>query len=200
MHKAEIKRLVGKVEQRGFTLVPLNLHYKGGRVKAEIALAKGKAEHDKRDTEKKRDWERLEKGQLMRHKVQGPRCVSDSLALSSKRTVDAARNNRPQGPRRVSDSLAFSSKGPVDAARNNGPQGPRCVSDSLALSSKRTVDAARNNGPQGLRRAATHWRFSTMSAAETQGLKQALTTPVRCRPSGRRRLPGRSQTGPACRH
>ena len=68
MHKAEIRRLVGKVEQRGFTLVPLNLHYKGGRVKAEIALAKGKAEHDKRDTEKKKDWER-EKGRLMRHKV-----------------------------------------------------------------------------------------------------------------------------------
>jgi SsrA-binding protein len=68
MHKAEIKRLVGKVEQRGFTLVPLNLHYKGGRVKADIALAKGKAEHDKRNTEKQRDWER-ERGQLMRHKV-----------------------------------------------------------------------------------------------------------------------------------
>lgn len=68
MHKAEIKRLVGKVEQKGFTLVPLNLHYKGGNVKAEIALAKGKAEHDKRNTEKKRDWER-EKGRLMRHKV-----------------------------------------------------------------------------------------------------------------------------------
>lgn len=68
MHKEEIKRLTGKVEQKGFTLVPLNLHYKGGHVKAEIALAKGKAEHDKRDTEKKRDWER-EKGRLMRHKV-----------------------------------------------------------------------------------------------------------------------------------
>jgi SsrA-binding protein len=71
MHKAEIKRLVGKVEQRGFTLVPLNLHYKGGRVKADIALAKGKAQHDKRETEKQRDWER-EKGQLMRHKVSSP--------------------------------------------------------------------------------------------------------------------------------
>ncbi|KQW42437.1 MULTISPECIES: SsrA-binding protein SmpB [unclassified Roseateles] len=70
MHKAEIKRLVGKVEQRGFTLVPLNLHYKGGRVKADIALAKGKAEHDKRNTEKQRDWER-EKGQLMRHAATG---------------------------------------------------------------------------------------------------------------------------------
>ena len=68
MHKDEIKRLVGKVEQRGFTLVPLDLHYKDGRVKVEIALAKGKAEHDKRETEKKRDWER-EKGRLMRHKV-----------------------------------------------------------------------------------------------------------------------------------
>ena len=68
MHKAEIRRLVGKVEQKGFTLVPLNLHYKGGRVKAEIALAKGKAEHDKRNTEKERDWNR-EKGRLMRHKV-----------------------------------------------------------------------------------------------------------------------------------
>lgn len=68
MRKDEIKRLVGKVEQKGFTLVPLNLHYKGGLVKAEIALAKGKSQHDKRDTEKKRDWER-EHGRLMRHKV-----------------------------------------------------------------------------------------------------------------------------------
>ena len=68
MRKEEIKRLVGKVEQKGFTLVPLDLHYKGGRVKVEIALAKGKAAHDKRETEKKRDWER-EKGRLMRHKV-----------------------------------------------------------------------------------------------------------------------------------
>jgi SsrA-binding protein len=71
MHKAEIRRLVGKVEQKGFTLVPLNLHYKGGRVKAEIALAKGKAQHDKRETEKQRDWDK-EKGRLMRHKISGP--------------------------------------------------------------------------------------------------------------------------------
>ncbi|MEO6032208.1 MAG: SsrA-binding protein SmpB [Burkholderiaceae bacterium] len=68
MHKEEIKRLIGKVEQKGFTIVPLNLQFKGGHVKVEIALAKGKAEHDKRNTEKKRDWER-EKGRLMRHKV-----------------------------------------------------------------------------------------------------------------------------------
>lgn len=68
MHKDEIRRLVGKVEQKGFTLVPLNLHFKGGVVKAEIALAKGKAMHDKRETEKQKDWDR-EKGRLMRHKV-----------------------------------------------------------------------------------------------------------------------------------
>jgi len=71
LKKDEIRRLVGKVEQRGFTLVPLNLHYKGGLVKVEIALAKGKAQHDKRETEKQRDWDR-EKGRLMRHKVSSP--------------------------------------------------------------------------------------------------------------------------------
>jgi SsrA-binding protein len=68
MSRAEIRRLIGKVEQRGYTLVPLNLHFKGSYVKADIALAKGKAQYDKRETEKKRDWER-EKGRLMRHKT-----------------------------------------------------------------------------------------------------------------------------------
>jgi SsrA-binding protein len=71
MRSEEIKRLIGKVEQRGFTMVPLNLHFKGSYVKADIALAKGKADHDKRNTIKERDWER-EKGRLMRHKVSGP--------------------------------------------------------------------------------------------------------------------------------
>jgi SsrA-binding protein len=61
----EIHKLIGKVEQRGYTLVPLNLHYKNGRVKCEIGLAKGKKMHDKRETEKKRDWQR-EKAQLMK--------------------------------------------------------------------------------------------------------------------------------------
>lgn len=58
MHKDQIRRLVGKVEQRGFTLVPLNLHFKGSRVKAEIALAKGKAMHDKRESIKEREGKR----------------------------------------------------------------------------------------------------------------------------------------------
>jgi SsrA-binding protein len=68
MHREQIKRLIGKTEQKGYTIVPLNLHYKGGYVKADIALAKGKAEHDKRNSIKEKDWER-EKGRLMRHKV-----------------------------------------------------------------------------------------------------------------------------------
>ncbi|HET8694936.1 MAG: SsrA-binding protein SmpB [Burkholderiales bacterium] len=73
MHRAQIRRLIGKTEQKGYTLVPLNLHYKEGYVKVDIALAKGKAEHDKRNTVKERDWER-EKGRLMRHKVSsGPK-------------------------------------------------------------------------------------------------------------------------------
>jgi SsrA-binding protein len=67
LHKEEISKLIAKVEQRGHTLVPLNLHYKGGRVKCEIGLAKGKKMHDKRETEKKRDWAR-DKARLMRAK------------------------------------------------------------------------------------------------------------------------------------
>jgi SsrA-binding protein len=58
LHKEEIRRLIGKVEQKGYTLVPLNLHWKNGRVKCEIALAKGKAEHDKRDVIKDREGKR----------------------------------------------------------------------------------------------------------------------------------------------
>ena len=58
LHKEEIKRLTGKVEQKGYTLVPINLHWKNGKVKCEIALAKGKAEHDKRDTIRDREGKR----------------------------------------------------------------------------------------------------------------------------------------------
>ena len=65
LHRDQIDKLIGKVEQRGHTLVPLNFHYKDGRVKCKIGLAKGKKLHDKRETEKKRDWER-ERGRLMR--------------------------------------------------------------------------------------------------------------------------------------
>ncbi len=58
MHKEQIRRLVSKVDQKGFTLVPLNLHWKDGKVKCDIGLAKGKGEHDKRDTIKDREGKR----------------------------------------------------------------------------------------------------------------------------------------------
>lgn len=65
LHGAELARLIGKVEQRGYTLVPLDLHYAKGRIKAAIGLAKGKKQHDKREAEKDRDWQR-EKQRLLR--------------------------------------------------------------------------------------------------------------------------------------
>ena len=58
LHTAEINKLIGKVQRAGYTLMPLDMHYKGGRVKLEIGLAKGKKEHDKRATEKEREGKR----------------------------------------------------------------------------------------------------------------------------------------------
>lgn len=58
LHEKELNKLIGAVQRQGYTLVPLNLHWKNGRVKLEIALAKGKKLYDKRATLKKRDWER----------------------------------------------------------------------------------------------------------------------------------------------
>ncbi len=65
LHAAEISKLIGKVERAGYTLVPLDLHYAKGRIKLEIGLAKGKKQHDKRATEKEREWKR-EQAQLMK--------------------------------------------------------------------------------------------------------------------------------------
>jgi len=64
----EISKLIGKVEQRGYTLVPLDLHYTKGRVKLAIGLAKGKKQHDKRDAEKDREWQR-EQQRLLRRRA-----------------------------------------------------------------------------------------------------------------------------------
>lgn len=61
----EISKLIGKVERAGYALVPINLHYSRGRIKLEIGLAKGKKQHDKRATEKEREWQR-EKQRLVR--------------------------------------------------------------------------------------------------------------------------------------
>jgi SsrA-binding protein len=68
MHNEEIGKLIGKVDRAGYTLVPLDLHYSRGRIKLEIGLAKGKKQHDKRDSEKERDWQR-ERQRLLRSKA-----------------------------------------------------------------------------------------------------------------------------------
>ena len=65
VHRRELDRLIGAVERKGYTLVPLRMYWKRGKAKVEIALAKGKKKYDKRATEKRRDWDR-EKQRLLR--------------------------------------------------------------------------------------------------------------------------------------
>lgn len=65
MRADEIRRLVGKVEQRGYSLIPLNLHYARGRIKLDVALARGKLKHDKRADVREKDWKR-EQQRLLR--------------------------------------------------------------------------------------------------------------------------------------
>ena len=66
LHRNEIDRLVGAVERKGYTIVPLKLYWKKGRAKVELGVAKGKQQHDKRSSEKDRDWQR-QKSRLMKH-------------------------------------------------------------------------------------------------------------------------------------
>jgi SsrA-binding protein len=68
LHRRQINKLIGAVEREGMTLVPLKLYFnERGRAKVELALARGKKLYDKRDTEKKRSWDR-ERGRLLRQK------------------------------------------------------------------------------------------------------------------------------------
>jgi len=66
MHRNQIDRLIGATERKGYTIVPLELYWNHGRAKLQIGLAKGKKQHDKRATEKDRDWQR-DKARVMRH-------------------------------------------------------------------------------------------------------------------------------------
>ena len=66
LHKEEISQLIGAVERKGYTLIPLAMYWKRNRAKLDIGLARGKKEHDKRATEKDRDWAR-QKQRLSRH-------------------------------------------------------------------------------------------------------------------------------------
>jgi len=65
LHAQEIDRLIGSVERSGYAMVPVNLHYKGGRIKLEVGLAKGKKQHDKREAKKEQEWQR-EKQRLLK--------------------------------------------------------------------------------------------------------------------------------------
>ena len=65
LHHSELQRLIGAVERRGYTLVPLELYWKNGRAKLQLGLANGKKQHDKRAVEKDRDWQR-DKARLLR--------------------------------------------------------------------------------------------------------------------------------------
>ncbi len=67
MHRHEIDKLVGKIERDGYTLVPTAMYWSGNKVKLELALAKGKQAHDKRATEKDRDWQREKQRTMRRH-------------------------------------------------------------------------------------------------------------------------------------
>jgi SsrA-binding protein len=65
LHAAEIDKLIGSVERAGYTLIPLDVHYHRGRIKLDIGLARGKRQHDKREAEKAREWQR-EKQRLLK--------------------------------------------------------------------------------------------------------------------------------------
>jgi SsrA-binding protein len=67
LRREKIDKLINKVERAGYTIVPLDMHFTRGRIKIQIGLAKGKKQHDKRDTEKERDWKR-EQNQLLKNK------------------------------------------------------------------------------------------------------------------------------------
>lgn len=68
LHASQIGELIGKVERAGYTLIPLDMHYKAGKIKVEVGLAKGKKQYDKRESEKRKEWERDKQRVLrMRH-------------------------------------------------------------------------------------------------------------------------------------
>lgn len=66
LHRTEIDRLVGAVDRKGYTIVPLDMHWKAGKAKLTIGYAKGKKQHDKRADAKDRDWQR-QKGRILKH-------------------------------------------------------------------------------------------------------------------------------------
>ena len=77
LHAGEIDKLIGSVERAGYALVPLNMHYSRRRIKLEIGLAKGKKQHDKRETIKNRDWGREKQRLFLSQWLGGPGAYSE---------------------------------------------------------------------------------------------------------------------------
>lgn len=69
LNRIEINKLIGKVDRAGYTMVPLDMHYKAGKIKVQIGLAKGKKQYDKRAVEKERDWQREHQKIMKTHKL-----------------------------------------------------------------------------------------------------------------------------------
>jgi SsrA-binding protein len=67
LHREEIDQLIGAIERKGYTLVPVAMYWKGNKVKVEVGLARGKQAHDKRESEKERDWQRDKQRALRSH-------------------------------------------------------------------------------------------------------------------------------------
>ncbi len=67
LHRREIDTLIGQIEREGYTVIPMSMYWKAGKVKLELALAKGKQSHDKRQTSKDRDWAREKQRTLRQH-------------------------------------------------------------------------------------------------------------------------------------
>ena len=67
LHRAEIDKLIGAVERKGYTMVPMAMYWKGNKIKIELGLARGKQDHDKRNAEKDKDWARDKQRTMRAH-------------------------------------------------------------------------------------------------------------------------------------
>ena len=135
MHREEINRLVGKVERAGYTLAPLDLHYKSGRIKIEVGLAKGKKQHDKRDTIKEREWAR-EQQRLLRNRTGSVRAarrgVARREATEDPVTATSGTHFERGLPRNRANHVPLSPVGFLERARSSTPTASRSGTARLA--------------------------------------------------------------------
>ena len=167
MHKDEIRRLIGKVEQKGFTLVPLNLHYKGGRVKAEIALARqGRA----RQARHRRRRTGNEKGRLMRHRARSqsrrPGAFSQACSQSAIRSsVTFSRPTSEAHQRALPGRTLAHAAQRIRAPRQAHRAGPGITEGEEAQRVDEGIDAGR--------------RCARVNTTENSPLPPAMACPVR---------------------